>query len=291
MSKLKYTLVFLRVLEYYSGILILTTNRVGEFDEAFKSRIHMSLYYPKLDRESTMKIWDMNLAQIRRNNINIDVNEANIRKFAKEQWSDSKKRLTRRWNGRQIKNAFQIAIALAKWDFNDEKKKGTTDLEKPLLTEKQFRVVSQTSAHFDDYISKMHGIDEDDTYAMLAERETLRKDSVASAAATGRKGSSFSPGDRSKAARRIAYKGESTDDDDESEDEDEDESENNEQTDEDDEKKIQRLQLELELQKLKGRKKLSAKEKSGGSKDNNRETSSRKTKKITKNSLDSSENE
>lgn len=33
--------VFLRVLEYYAGILFLTTNRVGTFDEAFKSRIHM----------------------------------------------------------------------------------------------------------------------------------------------------------------------------------------------------------------------------------------------------------
>ena len=31
--------VFLRVLEYYEGILILTSNRVGIFDEAFMSRV------------------------------------------------------------------------------------------------------------------------------------------------------------------------------------------------------------------------------------------------------------
>lgn len=36
--------VFLRALEFYSGILFLTTNRVGTIDEAFKSRIHISLY-------------------------------------------------------------------------------------------------------------------------------------------------------------------------------------------------------------------------------------------------------
>lgn len=36
--------VFLRVLEFYAGILFLTTNRVGTIDEAFKSRIHISLY-------------------------------------------------------------------------------------------------------------------------------------------------------------------------------------------------------------------------------------------------------
>lgn len=40
--------VFLRVLEYFTGMLFLTTNRVGAFDEAFKSRIHISLYYPPL---------------------------------------------------------------------------------------------------------------------------------------------------------------------------------------------------------------------------------------------------
>lgn len=40
--------VFLRVLEYYEGILILTSNRVGTFDEAFKSRILLSLDYDNL---------------------------------------------------------------------------------------------------------------------------------------------------------------------------------------------------------------------------------------------------
>ncbi|KAI8932326.1 hypothetical protein NX059_010520 [Plenodomus lindquistii] len=42
--------VFLRVLEYYEGILILTSNRVGTFDEAFKSRIQLSLHYDDLKK-------------------------------------------------------------------------------------------------------------------------------------------------------------------------------------------------------------------------------------------------
>ncbi|KAG6368823.1 hypothetical protein INS49_003039 [Diaporthe citri] len=49
--------VFLRVLEYYEGILILTTNRVGTFDEAFKSRILLSLHYEKLTIGQRRKIW------------------------------------------------------------------------------------------------------------------------------------------------------------------------------------------------------------------------------------------
>ncbi|KAK1994919.1 ATPase [Colletotrichum falcatum] len=49
--------VFLRVLEYYDGILILTTNRVGTFDEAFKSRIQLNLRYNTLDEEKRLRIW------------------------------------------------------------------------------------------------------------------------------------------------------------------------------------------------------------------------------------------
>ncbi len=49
--------VFLRFLEYYEGILILTSNRVGTFDEAFKSRILLSLHYEKLTRSQRTKIW------------------------------------------------------------------------------------------------------------------------------------------------------------------------------------------------------------------------------------------
>lgn len=43
--------VFLRVLEYYEDILILTSNRVGTFDEAFKSRIQLSLHYDNLTKK------------------------------------------------------------------------------------------------------------------------------------------------------------------------------------------------------------------------------------------------
>ncbi|KAI1061472.1 hypothetical protein LB506_011912 [Fusarium annulatum] len=48
--------VFLRVLEYYDGIFILTSNRVGIFDEAFKSRIQLNLRYKNLDRDQRRQI-------------------------------------------------------------------------------------------------------------------------------------------------------------------------------------------------------------------------------------------
>ncbi|ETS86249.1 hypothetical protein PFICI_00077 [Pestalotiopsis fici W106-1] len=49
--------VFLRTLEYYEGILILTTNRVGTFDEAFKSRISLALRYEKLTQVQRKQVW------------------------------------------------------------------------------------------------------------------------------------------------------------------------------------------------------------------------------------------
>ncbi|KAI0866956.1 hypothetical protein F4860DRAFT_455754 [Xylaria cubensis] len=53
--------VFLRVLESYQGILFLTANHVGMIDEAVKSRVHMTLYYPSLDENSTLEIFKHNL--------------------------------------------------------------------------------------------------------------------------------------------------------------------------------------------------------------------------------------
>ena len=55
--------IFLRVLEYYEGIMFLTTNRVQTFDAAFQSRIHISIEYPELDAKSRKQVWTSFLEQ------------------------------------------------------------------------------------------------------------------------------------------------------------------------------------------------------------------------------------
>ena len=165
--------MFLRVLEYFSGVIVLTTNRVGEFDEAFTSRIHISLYYPKLDERATLKIWERSLLRLRKSGLQLDFSEEEITKFAEKHWLDNEDKPSRHWNGRQIKNSFQTALALANWEFY-EMKQGQ-HLERPLLKAKHFDRVAKTSAHFDDYISDIHNISED-TWSVLAEREEIRKD-------------------------------------------------------------------------------------------------------------------
>ena len=106
--------VFLRVLEYYTGILFLTTNRVGIFDNAFKSRIHLLLYFAPLEKE-TLATWRHNLRRtLQRRELFLEANEKEILAFAKSQYNRGKK-TEANWNGRQIRNAFQIAAALAEF--------------------------------------------------------------------------------------------------------------------------------------------------------------------------------
>ena len=50
--------VFLRKLEYYDGILFLTTNRVTTFDKAIASRIHLLLRYDNLDQVAREQVWE-----------------------------------------------------------------------------------------------------------------------------------------------------------------------------------------------------------------------------------------
>ncbi|KAL4759751.1 ATP-binding protein [Aspergillus foveolatus] len=56
--------VFLRKLEYYEGVLFLTTNRVTEFDEAILSRIHLKIKYPELTRDARRNVWKSFLAEV-----------------------------------------------------------------------------------------------------------------------------------------------------------------------------------------------------------------------------------
>ncbi|MGZ5009065.1 MAG: ATP-binding protein, partial [Methylobacter sp.] len=55
--------VFLRVLEYFNGLLFLTTNRVDDIDEAIVSRcIALIKYYPP-DRDARRRIWQVMVEQ------------------------------------------------------------------------------------------------------------------------------------------------------------------------------------------------------------------------------------
>ncbi|KAK0473017.1 P-loop containing nucleoside triphosphate hydrolase protein [Armillaria luteobubalina] len=81
--------IFLRQLEYYQGILILTTNLVGHCDRALESRIHFCVYYTDLTYDARLKIWKT-------------MSDFDLERLARLQL-----------NGRQIKNAMASAKSIA----------------------------------------------------------------------------------------------------------------------------------------------------------------------------------
>ncbi|KAK5167718.1 uncharacterized protein LTR77_007417 [Saxophila tyrrhenica] len=148
--------VFLRQMEYNAGVLILTTNRVGEFDEAFVSRIHMKLHYPQLHEDSTMEIWRMNIRRLKDSGA-VRLNEDKTMAFARDFWRRNRATPDRQWNGRQIKNAFQTAVALAYYEWEGSGKDGPPKDGPPKLRDRHFEDVAETSLRFDDYIDNTFG--------------------------------------------------------------------------------------------------------------------------------------
>lgn len=63
--------IFLRLLDYYEGTFFLTTNRGGEIDKAFKSRVTLYLDYPDLTTETRHKIW-VNMLKSANVNVMVD---------------------------------------------------------------------------------------------------------------------------------------------------------------------------------------------------------------------------
>ncbi|EFQ27428.1 ATPase [Colletotrichum graminicola M1.001] len=155
---------FLRALEFYDGILFLTTNRVGSFDDAFISRIHVQLYYPDFTDDERQRVWKTFIDKLGRERgdtmrMTIDAKEyiASTRKHGMK------------WNGREIRNAFQTAVALAEYD--DEK-----DSEgRIMMTDNHLRAVVELSKDFKGYLNDLHRRDEEkraeDRYERLATYE------------------------------------------------------------------------------------------------------------------------
>ncbi|KAK3990825.1 P-loop containing nucleoside triphosphate hydrolase protein [Cladorrhinum sp. PSN332] len=94
--------VFLKHLEFFSGMVFLTTNRVKAFDPAMKSRIHLALGYGPPDIETRRQLWMQYLTPIPPEHIDMDTNE------------DIDELLTERLNGREIAYAVHTARTIAR---------------------------------------------------------------------------------------------------------------------------------------------------------------------------------
>ncbi|KAI1021509.1 hypothetical protein LB505_000297 [Fusarium chuoi] len=91
--------IFLRLLEYFEGVMFLTTNRVSAFDPAFESRIHLTIHYPNLDYTSRLHIW--------KTFVNIGDDKSSLSEDELDELAGVE------LNGRQIKNVVKTARLLA----------------------------------------------------------------------------------------------------------------------------------------------------------------------------------
>ncbi|KAF5717881.1 AAA family ATPase [Fusarium globosum] len=91
--------IFLRLLEYFEGVMFLTTNRVSAFDPAFESRIHLTIHYPNLDYTSRLHIW--------KTFVNIGDDGSSLSEDELDELAGVE------LNGRQIKNVVKTARLLA----------------------------------------------------------------------------------------------------------------------------------------------------------------------------------
>lgn len=170
--------VFLRVLEYYAGILFLTTNRIGDFDEAFSSRIHVSLHYPELDAQSALEIFDLNWklmeARFRKQKRELEIDKVGIAVFANDYWRDNE---TAHWNGRQIRNACQTALALA--ESEAQSREGGTigsPKNKAVLKVSHIKTVAEAYLGFMEYLHDVRDADQEKWAYMMGIRRQANRD-------------------------------------------------------------------------------------------------------------------
>lgn len=196
--------------------------------------MHVTLYFPRLTPQAAIKLWRTYLDLLQdtnaRNAKSLIPCTKQIMEFAKQLHKNE--RGASRWNGRQIRNAFQTAMALAKWEQS-----GANDAasETPVyLRVEHFERVVSASKEFDDYM-----------------RQTLEIEDVSLSAFRNDTLETPSPqvkNDATASSVTLSNDGDSTDDD-----------------------SIRELELKLELaklrkkRKLKGQKLRQSPEESGGS--------------------------
>lgn len=97
--------VFLRTMEYYKGILFLTTNRPGQIDDSFISRVTCPIHYPQLD-ENTQNLIVKKLVNRFQKTDTILIDNLAATWLCKPE-------NCKPFNGRELRNVLQNAVAEA----------------------------------------------------------------------------------------------------------------------------------------------------------------------------------
>ncbi|KAI7358780.1 hypothetical protein KC320_g956 [Hortaea werneckii] len=168
---------FLRRMEYFRGLLFLTTNRVGQIDDAFVSRVHMAIGYERLTPDFRRNIWEGFFRKLERERAGKILVGPSARKFVLH--SDEVRKIE--LNGREIRNALQTAITLAEFESIE----GAGDLGEGgapssssqivVVEEDHFRRVLKMSEKFHDYVTAIRREDEIQRAKVRGDRDDYAK--------------------------------------------------------------------------------------------------------------------
>lgn len=161
---------FLRKVEYFGGLLFLTTNRIGQIDEAFMSRVHAVIGFSPLDRTSRHLIWENLLKKLSEERDTVSITPGVVK------YLESDEILELDWNGREIRNAFQTAVILAE---HEGKKSAYYKPGSPVsLEDRQFQIVRKMNQGFREYLTSIDGEDQTERARIFAKRNDRFREQV-----------------------------------------------------------------------------------------------------------------
>ncbi|USP79460.1 hypothetical protein yc1106_06734 [Curvularia clavata] len=106
--------VFLRALEYYSGIMFLTTNRVQSFDPAALDRMMLIIRYQPPDEEVRRRIRESCIKKMN------EMKRFDFTADAEEAYREIDKDNKYAWSGREITSVLKHASLLGEYDGNND---------------------------------------------------------------------------------------------------------------------------------------------------------------------------
>lgn len=143
---------FLRRMEYFKGLLFLTTNRVGQIDDAFISRVHIAIGYPSLNEDARRQVWNGFFKKLIRDRAGKIQIAPDAKAWVLETAGETQ------LNGRDIRNALQTAITLA--EFESEEDPDYDENLVTIVTKAHFQKVLDMCNRFRTYVTSIRREDE-----------------------------------------------------------------------------------------------------------------------------------
>lgn len=124
--------------------------------------IKVIIHYKNLTQEYRNVIWNQFFDKLEDERDDIEIRR-NCRSYVMEDMTEST------WNGREIRNAFQTAVALAYYEFSQKENKKPNEVA--VLTSKHFEKVCRITLEFKYYLEDVNdGLDENQRAALARSR-------------------------------------------------------------------------------------------------------------------------